>query len=374
MYILGRVIRNRYDVKEGFQPYVTIIIPTFNEQKVIAEKFKNLGQLSYAHDRLQVIIVDSGSIDMTYEFAKDCAKSAIFNCQVLKQEERLGKANAINFAMQYSVGEIVIVSDANSLFDSNSINEIIKPFVNREIGGAGGRFITVGSSTAGKGEEFYWSIEHNIRKAESWIYSMTNFSGEFNAFRSCFKLKLDERSLTEDLELTIQIIKRGYKVVYVPTAIVYEPAVENNNDLIVQKKRRAVGALQVIFSNLDLFKKSKLIIFNILFLFHRVLRHCAPIIGLTTSVLCIIYLSANYQNINYVYILFPLMIIFILLLIMDLILKIGFVSKFYYFMIVQYSYLLAWIDFITGKYKVTWEKTESSRDLSGIKDKLKQQK
>jgi cellulose synthase/poly-beta-1,6-N-acetylglucosamine synthase-like glycosyltransferase len=87
---------------------VTIIIPTFNEEKVIAERIKNLDTLLYPRERMQVIIVDSGSKDSTFEMAGASAKSSSLDCIVLKQEERKGKANAVNFAIQHAKGEIII--------------------------------------------------------------------------------------------------------------------------------------------------------------------------------------------------------------------------------------------------------------------------
>ena len=88
---------------------------------------------------------------------------------MLKQDEGKGKANAVNYAIPYSKGEIILVSDANALFESNSILEIVKPYTDIRIGGVGGRFITIGMSSAGKGEEFYWSIEDYIRRGKPHI-------------------------------------------------------------------------------------------------------------------------------------------------------------------------------------------------------------
>lgn len=371
MLALAYILPGAKQENSGEMPYVTIIIPTYNEEKVIAERFKNLEALSYPRNKLQVIIIDSGSKDKTAELAGELAKSSRLDFLVLKQEERKGKANAVNYAVQHSKGEIIIVSDANALFEKDGIEEVVKPFGNAEVGGAGGRFITLGTNTVGKGEELYWSIEDYIRRTESRIYSLTNFSGEFNAFRKCLGLVLDERALSEDLDLTIQIIKMGYKVIYVPSARVYEPSVENTKDLIKQKKRRAVGALQVVFKHIDIIAKPKLWAFNVLLFFHRILRLFTPILTLILlTALCYLFFASDYEN-KYDALGFTAAVVVTVFLITGIVFKKSLIQNLYYFLVLQYSYVLAWIEFFTGKYKVTWEKTESSRDLKNVIGRIK---
>ncbi|MFI5324178.1 MAG: glycosyltransferase, partial [Thermodesulfobacteriota bacterium] len=210
-----------------------------------------------------------------------------------------------------------------------------------------------------------------IRQTESRIYSLTNFSGEFNAFRKSLGLVLDERALSEDLDLTIQIIKKGYKVIYVPSARVYEPSVENTEDLIKQKKRRAVGALQVVFKHIDMIAKPKLLPFNMLFFFHRTLRLFTPILTLILLVaLCYLFFASDYEN-KYEALVLTAAVVVTVFIITGIVFKKGLIRNLYYFLVLQHSYVLAWIEFITGKYKVTWEKTESSRDLKNVMDRMK---
>ena len=371
MVLLNYLLSYKYSGGFDQTHSVTIIIPTYNEEKVIAERIKNLDTLLYPRERLQVIIVDSGSKDSTFEMAGKSANLSSLDCIVLKQEERKGKANAVNFAIQHAKGEIIIVSDANALFEKNSVHEIVKPFNNKDIGGAGGRFITLGENLVGKGEELYWSIEDKIRRAESIIYSITNFSGEFNAFRKSLGILLDEKSLAEDFDLSLQIIERGYKVVYVPEAVVYEPAVEHTYDLIKQKKRRAVGTIQVIFKHIGMFLNPKLSVFNILLFFHKVLRVFTPALAL--MILTLFYLVLHSLDYRYKYVALALAgaAIIVSIALIELIFKKALHRKLYYFFIVQYSYILAWFEFLTGRYKVTWEKTDSSRDLKNVIDRVK---
>jgi cellulose synthase/poly-beta-1,6-N-acetylglucosamine synthase-like glycosyltransferase len=371
MLLLSYLLPQKFPVNTRDLLYVTVIIPTYNEEKVIAERVKNLEALQYPAEKLQVIIIDSGSDDRTYEIARESSGASRLDCLALRQEERRGKANAVNYAMQYAKGELILVSDANALFERDSIQQIVRPFADSKIGGAGGRFVTLGTNLVGKGEELYWSIEGKIRKAESAIYSITNFSGEFNSFRKDLGIVLDEKSLAEDFDLSLQIIERGYRLVYVPEAIVYEPAVEHSQDLIKQKKRRAVGTIQVIFKHIGMFLDPKLFVFDLLLFFHKVLRVFTPIIAIALILmLCLYFNSLNYGR-KYEALGISAAVILALIAVIEVVFRKGFLRKLYYFFLVQYSYILAWIEFLTGRYKVTWEKTDSSRDLKNVMDKIK---
>lgn len=371
MLLLGYLLPQKLPGVTGELPHVTVIIPTYNEEIVIHERVKNLEAQQYPPEKLQVIIVDSGSSDRTFEIARESSGQSPLDCTALRQEERKGKANAVNFAMQYAKGDIILVSDANALFEKDSIQKIVKPFTDRKIGGAGGRFVTLGTNLVGKGEELYWSIEGRIRKAESAIYSITNFSGEFNSFRKDLGIVLDEKSLAEDFDLSLQIIERGYRLVYVPEAVVYEPAVKHSKDLIKQKKRRAVGTIQVIFKHIGMFLNPKLFVFDLLLFFHKVLRVFTPVIAVATIiVLCLYFNSLDYSH-KYEALGLAVVLILALTAVIEVVFRRGFLRKVYYFLLVQYSYILAWIEFLTGRYKVTWEKTDSSRDLKNVMDKMK---
>lgn len=371
MLLLSYLLPQKFPGSTGDLPYVTIIIPTYNEEKVIAERVKNLEALQYPREKLQVIIIDSGSNDRTYQIAQESSGASHLDCLALRQEERRGKANAVNHAIQFAKGEIVLVSDANALFEKDSIQQIAKPFADNKVGGAGGRFITLGTNLVGKGEELYWSIEGMIRKAESAIYSITNFSGEFNSFRKDLGIVLDEKSLAEDFDLSLQIIERGYRLVYVPEAIVYEPAVEHSKDLIKQKKRRAVGTIQVIFKHIGMFLNPKLFVFDLLLFFHKVLRVFTPIIAIALILVLGFYFNSLDYGHKYEALGVSAAFILALIAVIEAVFRKGFLRKLYYFFLVQYSYILAWIEFLTGRYKVTWDKTESSRDLKNVIDKLK---
>jgi len=369
MVLLSTLLSRKDAGRSDYTPSVTIIIPTYNEEKVISERIKNLESLLYPRDSLQAIVVDSGSKDNTFGLAVESAKSSNLNCIALRQDERKGKANAVNFAIQHATGEIIIVSDANALFEKDSIQEIVKPFNNKDVGGAGGRFITLGTNLVGKGEELYWSIEDKIRRAESIIYSIMNFSGEFNSFRKSLGIVLDERCLAEDFDLSLQIIQRGYKIVYIPEAKVYEPAVEHTHDLVKQKTRRAVGTLQVIFKHIGIFINPKLLVFSLLLFFHKILRVFTPFLALSL-IICLFFYAFG-SGIGYQTLILGIILTVVLITVLEVIFKKGLIRKLYYFLVVQYSYILAWIEFLTGKYKVTWEKTDSSRDLKNVMDKVK---
>jgi hypothetical protein len=112
-------------------------------------------------------------------------------------------------------------------------------------------------------------------------------------------------------------------------------------------------------------------VFNLLLFFHKILRVFTPIIAIAVIItLCLYFNSIDY---GYKYEALGIFTAVILALIgvIEVVFRKGFLRKLYYFFLVQYSYILAWIEFLTVRYKVTWEKTDSSRDLKNVMDKIK---
>jgi biofilm PGA synthesis N-glycosyltransferase PgaC len=234
----------------SFQPFFSILVPTFNEEAVIEKRIQNLQALRYPKDKYEILIIDSGSTDATKGIVQRlCHEGGAPLTKLVCEDQRRGKASAINCGSAQAAGDIILVTDANSFFDPEVLAELGPHFESPEIGGVGGRYVVSNPENPLPGtEQFYWELETSLRTGESALDSACLFQGEINAWRKCL-VDADTAMIGEDLDMSIAIRKKGYKVAFEPKAICYEPSPTSFSEQRTQKKRRCLGTIQNIFKH-----------------------------------------------------------------------------------------------------------------------------
>ena len=360
----------------GYQAFVSIIVPAYNEEKVIENRIKNLLSLDYLRDKYEIIVVESGSIDNTSQIVKDIINNrkngTKTGIKLLQEKRRKGKASAINFGKRYAKGDIILITDANSIYDKKVLKELIPHFENPKVGAVGGRYvITNPDKTLTSSESFYRDLEHIMRLGESIIESAYSLFGTISAFRSKL-VEADTTMLAEDLDMTIQVKREGYRVEYEPKAIAYENATATHRDQIIQNKRILIGQIKCFFKHwrylvvpIDVYR-------IIIFPSHRTLRLLSPFMFLAIPILYLVIGDTTTVIMH----IFSTLIVFALIFGMLMILKskilepIKSSTRFslfsipkivYYVLFNEYIILLAWKDFILKKYSILWEKAETTR-------------
>ena len=195
-------------------------------------------------------MIDSGSSDATKRIVQRlCAESAAPRTRLVCEDERRGKASAINCGSARAAGDIILVTDANAFFDANVLAELGPHFERAEIGGVGGRYVVSNpEKPLPLTEQFYWDLETVLRTGESALDSACLFQGEISAWRKCI-VDADTAMIGEDLDMSIAIRKKGYKVAFEPNAICYEPSPTSFSEQRTQKQRRCLGTIQNIFKH-----------------------------------------------------------------------------------------------------------------------------
>ena len=110
-----------------YRHFVSVVVPAYNEAKVIEARIENLRGLDYPEDKFEIIVVESGSVDGTYEIVQSIIERDSISpkfLRIIKEEDRRGKASAINLGKSHAKGDIVLVTDANAVFDKNVLKEI----------------------------------------------------------------------------------------------------------------------------------------------------------------------------------------------------------------------------------------------------------
>ncbi|RLF18671.1 MAG: glycosyltransferase family 2 protein [Thermoprotei archaeon] len=170
-------------VKRDYRPKITIIIPTYNEAKTIERKLNNIYEQDYPKDKLEIIVIDSASTDGTPQLVEKWAKERKdITLKLVEEPVRRGKAQALNKALKYAVGQIVIITDADSLWPSrDTISKVVSVFSDPIIGAVS--CIKEPNIVDKSVEASYRRYYNVLRIAESKVWSTPIFHGELAAFR-----------------------------------------------------------------------------------------------------------------------------------------------------------------------------------------------
>ncbi len=361
----------------SYQPFVSILVPTYNEEKVIQRRIGNLLELDYPKDKYEIIVVDSGSIDSTTEIVerlieKQGISEPIF--RLVKEEQRKGKASAINFGRTHAKGEIILVADADNLFSNNVLSEIAPYFKDPEVGAVGGRFVLTNTQNElVRSSSFYWNLESLMRQGESSLDSACLTYGGLNACRKEL-VEPDTNSISDDLDMAIQIRKQGYKIAYAPDALAYEAGPTTAREQIVQKKRTTIGTIESFFKHKRYLWLPHDKYSGFIFPSHKTLQIFSPYLLIGALAMFIALLALGRFNFVVIFTLATATVFSILLAILRRKLAkfnlvnnhpvskaVPFSSLFsllYYVLLHEYIILLAWRDFILKRYTVLWQKVE----------------
>jgi cellulose synthase/poly-beta-1,6-N-acetylglucosamine synthase-like glycosyltransferase len=233
---------DKEQINIDYLPTVSLIIPTYNEEKAIENKIKNVVELEYPEGKIEFLIVDSNSIDATRDIIKKFPQ-----IQLITENQARGKLSAINHAMKFAKNDIIVINDANTIVEKGALLQLCKPFVDQSIGCVGARYNATGDSTTDliSYERDYREREHELWKLET-VFDSCFVCGELFAFRKNLIQELNTHTLGDDLDASIQVRTKGYKVVFQPLAVVHEKIPQNLNDFKLQKMRRTIVAIRCL--------------------------------------------------------------------------------------------------------------------------------
>jgi len=242
LVVLGFFCRRR---KPGTaEPSVTLIIPVHNEQQVIQEKLENSLSLDYPRDKLQIVVASDGCTDGTVELARSYESRGI---RVLAFPQRRGKAAVLAEAARQATGEVLCLCDANVMFRPDALKILAGRLAEPDVGAATGQVrIASDQSNFGEGESFYYHVERRLQLAESRVGSLMGVDGGMYVVRRELFDPPPPDTILDDFVVSVQVIRRGYRVAYEPRAV----ADENGTPAARQEWRRrvriAAGAVQSI--------------------------------------------------------------------------------------------------------------------------------
>ncbi|HEX7676074.1 MAG TPA: glycosyltransferase family 2 protein [Bdellovibrio sp.] len=270
VYVVSRVYRKKHKIAD-IQPSVSFIIAAYNEEHIIRETLLNDLQIDYPKDKIEFIVVSDGSSDSTPNIVSEFANQGVTS---LHQPQRQGKTAALNRAVATAKNEILVFSDANSMFRKDAISKLVRHFADESIGGVCGRksVLQHANRNASLGDNLYWHYESALKQAESHLGSIPTADGEIFALRRSLYHPVPTALINDDLVITFNILEQGKRVIYDQEAITEEQASITMKDDFNVKSRMVYGGIQVI----SLYKKLLNPLtswFGLQFFFHKSLRY-----------------------------------------------------------------------------------------------------
>lgn len=251
-------------------PHVTFLICAYNEQDVVDMKMENTLQLDYPKNKLHIMWVTDGSTDETNLRLKRYPE-----VEIVYSPERRGKTAALNHGISQISSEITVMTDANTLVNSEALRNIVVHFQDPDVGCVAGEkrvMARTDGETAAQGEGLYWRYESTLKRLDSELYSAMGAAGELNAIRTTLYKPMPENALLDDFVMSMRIVDRGFRIAYAPDAYAMEYGSANLHEESKRKRRIAAGGLQSSWWLRSMMNPFRHFTVAFQFVSHRVLR------------------------------------------------------------------------------------------------------
>lgn len=242
-YLNVRRDRRRNGLRSEELPPVTFVIPAYNEERYLEAKLDNLRRLDYPADRLEVLFVSDGSTDRTNEILGSAETPPVRSVLLT---DRSGKPTALNEGVARAGHDILIFSDAATLFEPDAVRKLVRHFRDPKVGVVCGALKFQGNEEHARTEGVYWRYETALRIMEARLGATLTASGAIYAIRrECYE-RLEPDVMVEDFLIPMNARKSGFRVVYDPEAVAQDFAAETVADEFTRRVRLAVGSFKAL--------------------------------------------------------------------------------------------------------------------------------
>lgn len=252
-------------------PVVSIVISAYNEAQSIGAKLQNILSLEYPRERLEVILASDGSTDGTDAIVEQYKEQGV----KLLSLPRVGKAAALNAAVNAASGKILVFSDANSMYKADAIQKLIRSFADPTVGGVAGnqiymRVISGGSNS--DGEHAYWNFDRMLKQFQSKSGNTLAATGAIYAIRRSLFRPIPD-GVSDDFVTSTGVIVQGYRLVFAPEAIAYEPVAATSQVEFGRKVRVIMRSWKAFIFRRELLNPLRYKFYAIQFFSHKILRY-----------------------------------------------------------------------------------------------------
>ena len=349
---------------------VTMIISCYNEENVLAQKLQNSLDLDYPKKLIELLVLSDGSTDRTDDIARAYQSQGV---RLIRQEGRLGKTMGLNLAVPQATGEIIVFSDANAMYQADAVRRLVENFADQSVGYVVGeaQYADSEQNAASSSENSYWDYEIFMKKMESKLHSVVGGDGAIYAIRKVLYEELQQTDIN-DFVNPLQIIAKGYRGIYEPSAIATEGTAGSFSKEFGRKCRIVNRAFSGLLRVKEVMNPLKAGFFSFEIISHKLLRWLIPFFLLSLGVSSF-YLAFLGNPLGQIMVVLIFVAIFLAVLGwfgQDR--KYNFHSVFflpYYFAVVNLAALYGVVKSLRGDVQVTWETVRSDIHAESIQNK-----
>lgn len=335
-------------IKKGnIEPSISIIIPAYNEEKIIAQKIDNCLGLDYPKDKFEIIITSDCSTDKTDNIVARYREKGV----ILKRlNKRSGKIVVLNRTIPEARGEIIVLCDANTIFKPDAIRVLIRNFYDESVGAVSGDVRLLNEDVRfGKSEGLYYKLERFIQVKESLLHSIIGVDGGMYALRKeLYKFPSDNITL-DDFVISMEVINQGKRVIYEAEAVATEKSPPSPKEEFRRRTRVATGCFQALFQREGIPSlSSPIIVFE--YISHKLSRWMVPFLLIFLFWSNLLLVSVSF----YRWILFFQVCLYCSALIGSKI-HVKIFSLPFYFCLTNMAIIVGFFKTLIGKQSVMWE-------------------
>ena len=257
-------------------PSLSILIAAYNEEASIGKKLRETLALDYPASRREIMVLSDGSTDGTDSVVKSFSDPRV---RLLRVEGRRGKTHAQNEGVKACKGDIVVFSDATTVYHPMALRYLANRYADRNVGAVSGRyqyFDRGGNSPTGTGTVAFWNYENLIKVLQSRINTISGCCGCIYSVRKSLYTELPD-NIISDLVQPLWVIKQGYKVKFEERAMAYEETTQSVREELSMRVRIVSRAIRGVLSVSDLLNPLKHSWVAFQLFSHKLLRWLVPV-------------------------------------------------------------------------------------------------
>lgn len=252
---------------------VSLLICAYNEEASIGARLENALALDYPHDRLELIVASDGSTDATNAIVRSFEPRGVRLLALPRQ----GKIPALNAAVASARGDVLVFSDANSIYERDALCALLRPFADPSVGGVAGdqRYLRGGAlPDGGEGERAYWDLDRLLKRWQSAAGSVTSSTGAIHAIRRELFRSVPS-GVTDDFWVSTNVVAQGRRLVFAQDAAAWEPATPASGSEFRRKVRVITRGLRGVWLMRELLNPFRHGFYSVQLFSHKVLRRLA---------------------------------------------------------------------------------------------------